>query len=250
MTKLEPNYQPSEDCLKHRVILITGAGDGIGKTLSLCAAKHGATVLLLGRTIAKLEHTYDEICALGAPEPAILAFDLSGAQEDDYNILAASIEAEYGRLDGLVHNASLLGRRSPITNYPAETWQRVMQVNVNASFLLSKAMLPLLEIPEHSSLIFTSSSVGRAARAHWGAYGVSKFATEGLALTLADELDGISNVRCNSFNPGATRTSMRAGAYPAENPASVKSAEELMPWYLFLLSDDSIGVSGEQLSYG
>lgn len=249
MTTPIPNYQPSKDCLKDRVILITGAGDGIGKTLSITAAKHGATVLLLGRTTAKLANTYDEICALGAPEPAILAFDLSGASEDDYNTLAAAIETEYGRLDGLVHNASLLGRRSPIASYPADTWQRVMQVNVNAAFLLSKAMLPLLEIPAHSSMVFTSSSVGRTARAHWGAYGVSKFATEGLALTLADELDGISNVRCNTFNPGATRTAMRAGAYPAENPAAVKSAEELMPWYLYLLSDDSIGVSGEQLSY-
>ncbi|RMA81195.1 YciK family oxidoreductase [Umboniibacter marinipuniceus] len=249
MTTPIPNYQASKDCLKDRVILITGAGDGIGKTLSITAAKHGATVLLLGRTTAKLANTYDEICALGAPEPAILAFDLSGASEDDYNTLAAAIETEYGRLDGLVHNASLLGRRSPIASYPADTWQRVMQVNVNAAFLLSKAMLPLLEIPAHSSMVFTSSSVGRTARAHWGAYGVSKFATEGLALTLADELDGISNVRCNTFNPGATRTAMRAGAYPAENPAAVKSAEELMPWYLYLLSDDSIGVSGEQLSY-
>ncbi|WP_444941204.1 YciK family oxidoreductase [Microbulbifer sp. ZKSA004] len=248
MSDFVGDYQAPSDLLKSKIILITGAGDGIGKTAAKTFAAHGATVILLGRTTPKLEAVYDEIEAAGGPQPAIFPMDLGAAKIEDFESLAEAIRNEFGRLDGLLHNAGLLGQRTPIGNYNFNTWQQVMQVNVNAAFGLTKAMLPLLEESEAGSVVFTSSSVGVKGRAYWGAYSVSKFATEGLMQVLADELEGVSNTRVNSLNPGATRTTMRATAYPAENPQSVTSAEDIMPTYLYLMGRDSNGVSGKHFS--
>ncbi|WP_299946022.1 YciK family oxidoreductase [uncultured Microbulbifer sp.] len=248
MSEFFGNYVAPISLLKGKVILVTGAGDGIGKTAAKTFAAHGASVILLGRTTAKLEMVYDEIEVSGGPQPAIFPMDLNGARIEDFDNLAEAIEGEFGRLDGLLHNASLLGQRTPIANYHFSTWQQVIQVNVNAAFGLTKTLLPLLEKSEAGSIIFTSSSVGLRGRAYWGAYSVSKFATEGLMQVLADELEGVSNIRVNSLNPGATRTTMRASAYPAENPQSVVPAEEIMPTYLYLMGDDSRGQSGKHFS--
>lgn len=240
------DYQAPADLLKDRIILVTGAGDGIGRAAALSYAQHGATVILLGRTISKLEKVYDEIEALGAPQPAIIPLNLEGAVAQDYAIVANSIEENFGRLDGLLHNASILGQRTPIAQFEPEVWQQVMQVNLNGPFMLTQAMIPLLLKSEDASIIFTSSSVGRKARAYWGAYAVSKFGTEGLMQLVADELDvPSSSVRANSINPGATRTSMRAFAYPAENPFDNPAPEEIMPVYLYLMGPDSKGVTGQ-----
>lgn len=239
------NYQPAQDLLADKVILVTGAGDGIGREAALCFAQHGATVILLGRTGSKLDAVYDEIEAAGGPQPVIFEADMLAAGAEDYASLANSIQETFGRLDGLLHNASLLGERSPIANYKAQLWQDVMQVNVNAQVLLTQALLPALEAAANASIVFTSSGVGRKGRAHWGAYAVSKFATEGLMQVLADELENISKVRVNSLNPGATRTRMRAAAYPGEDPNTLKTAADLMPAYLYLLGDDSLGVTGQ-----
>ncbi|MDJ0877369.1 MAG: YciK family oxidoreductase [Halieaceae bacterium] len=239
------NYQPAQDLLANKVILVTGAGDGIGREAALCFAQHGATVILLGRTGSKLDAVYDEIEAAGGPQPVIFEADMLAAGAEDYASLANSIQETFGRLDGLLHNASLLGERSPIANYKAQLWQDVMQVNVNAQVLLTQALLPALEAAANASIVFTSSGVGRKGRAHWGAYAVSKFATEGLMQVLADELENISKVRVNSLNPGATRTRMRAAAYPGEDPNTLKTAADLMPTYLYLLGDDSLGVTGQ-----
>jgi len=240
------DYQAPHNLLDGSVILVTGAGDGIGKTIALTFARHGATILLLGRTTSKLESVYDLIVNEGLPEPAILPVNLEGAHEVDYQHIAETIEREFGQLDGLVHNASLLGSMTPIEQYEAEVWQKVMQVNVHAQFLLTQAMLPLLRQSEAPSIIFTSSSVGRKGRAFWGAYAVSKFATEGLAQVLADEHDNQDDfMKVNVINPGATRTNMRASAYPAENPMSIKAPEEIMPLYLYLMGKDSAQVTGQ-----
>ena len=172
--------------------------------------------------------------------------NLEGAAEKDYDEVATVIENEFGRLDGLLHNAALLGSLTPIDQYESAVWNQLMQVNVNAPFMLTKAVIPLLRQSEDASVIFTSSSVGRKGRAFWGAYSVSKFANEGLMQVLADELDDEHhNVRVNSINPGATRTNMRASAYPAENPMHNPSPEEIMPVYLYLMGEDSRGVTGQ-----
>ena len=248
MTQIPDNYAPAQNLLQERTILITGAGAGIGKAAALCFAAHGASVILLGRTLEKLEAVYDAIEAAGHPQATIYQADMLTAATEDYQRLAESIEAEFGQLDGLLHNASILGQRTPIAQADAQQWQDVMQVNVNAQMMLTQALLPLLENAATAAIVFTSSGVGRKGRAYWGAYAVSKFATEGLMQTLADELENTSKIRVNSLNPGATRTAMRATAYPAENPNTLATPEDIMPAYLYLMGDDSMAIKGQALN--
>lgn len=243
------DYQAPADLLKDRIILVTGAGDGIGRSAAKTYAAHGATVILLGRTLGKLESVYDEIEAAGHPQPAIVPMNLEGAAVKDYEEMAMTIEESFGRVDGVLHNAALLGQRTPIELYDPETWDQLMRVNVTAPFLLCRALIPAMRNSEDASIVFMSSSVGRKAKAYWGAYAVSKFALEGLSQLLADELDDERhNIRVNSLNPGATRTNMRAHAYPAENPANNPTPEEIMPAFLYLMGRDSHSVTGQQLN--
>ncbi|MBT4493539.1 MAG: YciK family oxidoreductase [Gammaproteobacteria bacterium] len=238
-TRNSVSYNPAPNILKDCIILITGAGDGIGRAVSIACARHGATVILLGRTTTKLEAVFDEIIDSGFPEPGIVPMDLATAGLEEISALAEVIDSRYGLLDGLLHNASILGERVPFDHYGIDQWQQVMQVNLNAVFLLTRILLPLLQRSDDSRLLFTSSGVGTTPRAYWGAYSVSKYATEGLAKLLADELANTSSVRVNIINPGATRTAMRAEAYPAEDPTTLKTPEDLLPLYLYLLGPDS-----------
>ena len=237
-------YSARPDLLKDRVILVTGAGRGIGEAAAKTYAAHGATVLLLGKNEDSLNEVYDQIEAAGHPQPVVIPFNLETALPHQYDELAATIEAEFGRLDGLLHNAAILGPRTPLEQLSGDNFMRVMQVNVNAMFMLTSTLLPLLKLSEDASVIFTSSSVGRQGRAYWGAYATSKFATEGLMQVLADEVDG-TQVRANSVNPGATRTGMRAQAYPGENPTNNPLPEAIMPVYLYLMGPDSKGVNSQ-----
>ena len=243
---LPRDFQAEKNCLLNKTILVTGAGDGIGRAAALSFACHGATVILLGRTVEKLEAVYDEIEAAGYPQAAIYPLHLRGASQQDYEQLANTIETEFGRLDGLLHNASVLGQRRTIAQTTADSWDEVIQVNLSATFLLSQALLPLMAAADNASLIFTSSSVGRKGRAFWGAYAVSKFGTEGLMQILADEEFELNGIRVNSINPGATNTVMRRTAYPGENPADNPSPDAIMPLYLYLMSDASRAVNGRQ----
>ena len=241
-------YQATANLLQNKVIAVTGAGDGIGRAAALTFAEHGATVILLGRTVAKLEKVYDEIVAGNAPQPAIFPIDFKGASDDDYENMAVTFEREFGALHGLLHNASELGQRTPLNQYATDIWRQILQVNVTAQFMMTKALLPVMEKANHASIIFTGSSVGYHGRAFWGAYAVSKAATENFMQILASELSDVTNIRVNSINPGATRTKMRADAYPAEDPRRLKQPGDIMPLYLYLMGDDSIGVTGQQWS--
>jgi NAD(P)-dependent dehydrogenase (short-subunit alcohol dehydrogenase family) len=241
------NYSPPENLLQNRIILVTGAGDGIGKAAALSFASYGATVVLAGKTTSKLEAVYDQIVDEGNPQPAIYPIHFGGAVFKDYEDMAIRLEEEFGRLDGLLHNAAMLGPRSPIALTDPDKWLEVMTVNLNAPFMLSRCLLPLLSASADASVIFTSSAVGRHGRAYWGPYAVSKFGIEGMMQVLADEVEATSNIRVNSLNPGATDTAMRRQAYPAENPASNPAPEQLMPAYLYLMGPDSIGVHGQAL---
>lgn len=244
---IRESYSASPELLKDKTIVVTGAGDGIGRAAALTYAKYGATVILLGRTVAKLESVYDEIAALGAPEAVIHPMDLQSARDEDYRVLGETIVEQFGHLDGLLHNAGVLGPRTPIQFYSVDSWLQVMQVNVNAAFMLTKALLPALIAAPEASVIFTSSSVGRKGRAYWGGYSASKFAVEGLMQVLADELRQTSSVRVNSIDPGATRTKMRKDAYPAEDPATVPDPMSIMPLYLYLMGQDGNAVQGQAL---
>ncbi len=241
-------YQAPENLLQGKIILVTGAGSGIGRAAALSYAAHGATVILLGRTEEKLDAVYDEIDAAGYPQAAIITLNLETAEEVAFDSLAATLEQEFGRIDGILHNASILGTRTPIESYDPVVWQQVMQVNVNSAFMLTQALLSLTNDSEDASIIFTSSGVGRTGKAFWGAYAVSKFATEGMMQVLADELEYNPNIRVNAINPGATRTDMRASAYPAENPETNPTPEEIMPLYLYLMGRDSRAVNGQSLN--
>jgi NAD(P)-dependent dehydrogenase (short-subunit alcohol dehydrogenase family) len=245
---MKNDYVPPRNLLAGRTILVTGAGDGIGRSASIAFAAHGARVLLLGRTVAKLESVYDEIAEAGGAEPGIIPLDLEGATQDNYDEVAAVVEDRYGSLEGLLHNAALLGERVPIANYTPTSWTRVMQVNLNAVFMLTRALLPAMHCAADASMLLTTSGVGAKPRAYWGAYAVSKHALEGLAIVLADELGTTSSIRTNLINPGATRTSMRAAAFPAEDPGTLKSPEDLLRVYLYLIGPDSAGVNGERFS--
>jgi len=239
------SYTYPADLLRDRIVLITGASDGIGRALALHSASLGARVILHGRNVSKLEKVYDEVEAIeGAPRPSIAVMDLASANSESYTTLAQSIEQEFGRLDGLVHNAGILGERYAIEQYDAVLWQRVMHVNVTSAFALTQVFLPLLHESDDASVIFSSSGVGRTGKAFWGAYAVSKFATEGLSQVLADE-HRHGGLRSNCINPGPTRTKMRLEAYPAEDRNQLKGPEDILATYIYLLGPDSKGVTSQ-----
>src|SRR5271155_5454972 len=233
--------------LRGRTILITGAGSGLGRALAIECARAGATVILSGRNSAKLERVYDEIEAMGAPQPAIALLDLAAATAVHYDQLAATIAAEFGKLDGLVHAAGLLGDRTPLEQYDVPGWCRVLHVNLTAPFILTQVLLPNLRKSADASVIFVSSSVGRRPRAYWGAYAVAKSGLESVRSMLSQELDGEPNIRVNSVNPGRMRTAMRAAAYPAEDPNTVPTPESLSGPFLYLLSAQSRGIDGQYI---
>ena len=237
-------HQPQPHELADRVIAITGASDGIGRAVAIECAAHQAQLVLIGRNAGKLEAVHAEITARGAPEPSIALLDLERAVARDYDQLADALLERYGRLDGLLHNAGLLGTLAPIEHYDVPTWCRVMHVNVTAAFALTQVLLPALKKSADASVLFTASSVGRQGRAYWGAYAVSKFALEGLSQVLAQELENISHVRVNTLNPGRARTAMRRQAYPAEDIESVPAPHSLTGPYLALLGPASRGVTG------
>ena len=240
-------YVAPAGLLRERIILITGASDGIGRALAIECARLGAQVIIHGRNQGKLEKVHDEIVAIGdVARPSIAVMDLLEAQSEAYESLAQGIEDEFGRLDGLVHNASMLGERYPLQQFDIVSWQKVMHVNLTAAFALTQVCLPLLLEAPDPSIIFTSSGVGRRGRAFWGAYAVSKFGTEGLSQVLADE-HREGKLRVNCVNPGGTRTKMRLEAYPAEDRDKLKTPEEVLPVYLYLLGPDAAGTTGESL---
>ncbi|MFO1372883.1 MAG: YciK family oxidoreductase [Candidatus Competibacteraceae bacterium] len=241
------NYQPAADLLKDRVILVTGAGDGIGRATACGLAAHGATVILLGRTIRKLEQVYDAIEQIGGPKPAIYPMNLEGAIPKDYLDLARVLETEFGRLDGLLHNAALFERLTPIANYDIELWYRTLQTNLNAPFLLTHAVLSLLSRSADASVVFTADPVSDEGRAYWGAYAVAKGGTQTLMKLLASELETNTPIRVNSIDPGRVRTGLTLRAYPGREPQEWTAPEAILATYLYLLGPDSKGVTGQTL---
>jgi len=240
------DYATPAGLLADRVILITGAGGGLGSALARTCADLGANVLLCGRNVRRLESVYDSIVAAGGPRPSIAPLDMERADASHYTALADAVRNEFGRLDGLVHAAALLGERAPIDHYDVVTWLKVMHVNVNAAFILTQALLPMLRVSQDASIVFTTSGVSVRGRAYWGAYAASKFAVEGLMQVLADETDTATSIRVNSVNPGGIRTSMRAKAFPGEVPETLPTPESVLGPFLYLLGPDGRGTTGRR----
>ncbi len=239
------DYQPAPDLLRDRVILVTGAGDGIGRAAAQTFANHGATVILLGRTIFKLEQVYDQIEAAGAPKPAIYPMNLEGATTKDYADLANTLEQEFGRLDGLLHNAAALGALMPLDNYDAELWYKVLQTNLNAPFMLTQACLPLLRRATDPRVVFMTD---HKSRAYWGAYGVAKAGLEAMMRILADETEVNTPIRVNGFDPGPVHTSLRNRAYPAESKEGMAAPQDVVTPLLYLIGPDSRDITGRGLT--
>ena len=242
------DYSAPENLLKGRIILVTGAAGGIGRAAARTFAASGATVIILDKNVPALEALYDEIKQDGSPEAAIYPMDLAGASVADYETLESTLEKNFGKLDGLLHNAAILGSLTSISSYDLQQWQQVMTVNFNAPLLLTRACLTLLKESDSASVVFTSDSVGRKGKAYWGAYGISKFATEGLMQILAEELETNTSIRVNSLDPGPVRTLLRSSAYPAEEPEHCPLPDSIMHNYLYLMGKDSQTLNGQALS--
>ncbi len=242
------NYQALSQHLKDRVIIITGAGQGIGQTAAISFAKQGATVILIGRTQAKLEATYDEIQAQGLPEALIFPMDLNKATEDDFKAMAEGIYQQLGRLDGILHNATDFNNLSPLEIQTAEQFEEMFRVNVIAPFALTKACLPLLERAANASVVFTSNSSAQSPKAYWGSHGISKAATDFMMQMWAQELENRPNIRLNSIVPGGLQSPQRKKTHPGEVHSELPTIESAMPLYFYLMGDDSAGVNGKVLA--
>ena len=238
-------FTPDAGLLAGRVILITGAGGGLGRALAVESARAGASVILSGRNASKLDLVYDEIEKLGGPQPAIAALDLAAATAADYDNMAKTIDDEFGKLDGLVHCAALLGDRTPLEQYDVPTWCKVLHVNLTAPFILTQVLLPNLRKSADASVIFVSSGVVTNQRPYWGAYAVAKSGLESVRSMLSQELEGEPNIRVNSVNPGRMRTGMRAAAYPAEDPNTLPAPVSVSGTFLYLLSALGRGIDGQ-----
>ena len=244
--RIPDDWHPRNDLLKERIILVTGAGTGIGAAVAKSCARYGATVILLDKVIRNLEQVYDAIESASAIQPAIYPMNLEGAAEKDYQDLATTIEKEFGRLDGLLHNAAMLGALIPIAHFESELWYKILQVNLNGPFLMTRSCLNLLQQSNDASVLFSSDSAGRQGKAYWGAYGISKAASENLMQVLADEMEANTSVRVNSFDPGPVATAFRSLAYPGENPEQLAKPDDVVRPHLYLMGPDSKGITGKQ----
>jgi NAD(P)-dependent dehydrogenase (short-subunit alcohol dehydrogenase family) len=234
--------------LNNHVILITGAGGGLGSTAALALAKHGAHIILLDKIISKMEQVYDKIVAAGGVEPTMYPFDLAGATEENYQELADVLLKEYGSLQGLLHSANDLSAFSPVETIRPQEWNQTLNVNLNAPFLLTQKLLPVLQKSEQAAIVFTSDDSIQNFPAYKGAYGVSKIALEGFAKTLAAESESRKQLRVNILHPGKVDSPLRKKAYPAEDKTQLASMDSLDDLYVYLFSDQSLGVTGQTFS--
>ena len=244
MNKLE-NYSAPKDLLKDRVVLITGAGQGLGRAAALTYANYGATVILHGRKVKKLESVYDEIEAIDKAQALIYPLDLEQAEEADFAVIAQAIEQQLGRLDGILHNAAFLHGLSPLENQTVQQWRTMLQVNLITPFALTKACLPLLKASPDASVIMTSSSHGHKPSAYWGGFTVVKAGIEALVKVQADEWESMPNLRINTIVPGIVNSPQRAKTHPGEIKQTMRQPEDLMTTYLYFMGPDSKGVSGQ-----
>lgn len=242
------SYQPSPHFLNDRVILVTGAGDGIGAAVAKAYAHYGATVILLDKDIPALEKVYDEIEAAGDPTPALYPLDLKGATVDDYGVLVDSITDNFSRLDGLLHNAAQLGQLAPVQHQDPQEWLETLHTNLSAPFLLTRACLPLMlgTKSDHSAIMFTTDQYNN--KAYWSSYGISKAGIETLSKQLADELEAENHIRVNCIDPGAVDTQLHTQAFPAIDPTELAKPAAVTHNYLYLMDPASHASHGQLLS--
>jgi NAD(P)-dependent dehydrogenase (short-subunit alcohol dehydrogenase family) len=242
------NYNAPENLLSEKVIIVTGAASGIGRAVALSYASHGATVILMDKDEKGLEQTFDEILKNNWPEPVLVPIDFLKSGPEQYELIATSIEKEFGRLDGIAHCAGWLGTLTPLQLFDDEVWSKVFMINLQSPYWLTRACLNLLQNSDAASVIFTTADVGRQARAYWGAYSIAAAAVENMVKIWSEELENQANVRINTLDPGPVRSKMRANSHPGEDPENLPLPESVTPTYLYLMGPDSQTVSGQQVT--
>ena len=240
------SYQIKEGELKGKVILVTGANRGFGLAMTMDLSKAGATVIMLGRDLGSLEYAYDAVIDKGFQEPILYPLDIEGATPENYQSLQDDIFNQFEKLDGLIHNAAILGTMMPVDQYDIKLWYSTLQINLNGPFMMTQFLIPLLNKSDDARILFLSAEQGREAKAYWGAYGVSKFAVEGFAKTLSEELEK-TNIRVNTLDPGVMRTEMRRAAYPAEDTTKNPLPESKSPAIVYLMLPVSSKYNGKKL---
>lgn len=241
------SHQPDNNEFNDKIILVTGAANGIGKAVTIELAKHGATVLMLDKKARHLEKLFDDIIERGYQEPIILPIDLMDVTPESATELAQAVHDDIGHLDGILHNAAELGSPSPMDQYDMEYWNAVMHTNLQAPYFLTRALLPLLKQEYTTNILFTSADVGRFAAAYWGAYSIAYAGLEAQMTIWAEELENVSNIKVNSIDPGPVRTGLRRRSHPGESQETLPTPNSITPAYLKLLSSNNKN-HGQKLS--
>ncbi|QXP83068.1 SDR family NAD(P)-dependent oxidoreductase [Methylococcus sp. Mc7] len=235
----------ADPTLEGRIVLITGAGGDLGAVAAEACAGAGATVILLGRTLTRLEATYDRIVRQGGPEPLLAPLDLAAATPEELSAIAGSVESRLGALHGLIHCAAHMDYLGSLRDVGDAQWRDALDVNLTGAFRLTRTLLPLLTRSEAAAVVFVTDSEAERRRSYWGPYAVAKAGLEAFALVLADEYDGAGTLRVNLLTPGPVRTRLRRKAFPAE---TAPGPAALAPCFVDLMRSDSPYANGERIA--
>jgi NAD(P)-dependent dehydrogenase (short-subunit alcohol dehydrogenase family) len=247
MPPLPPPDSTSPPNLNDRVVFVTGAAGGVGRAITIACAAAGATVILHGRVVRKLEALYDDLMARGGPEPVILPLDFAKAEAEDFANVASALEGQFGRLDAIIHTAVQLGTLGPLEHQSFDLWLSGLRINLAAPMGVTRALARLLAQSTDASVTFTLDTRGQAPHAYWGSYAAAKAGLNALTTIMADEWESRENLRVNAVVPGPIHSPLRTQTHPGEESATLPPPEALVPLYLHLISGQTKAESGVRI---